>query len=390
MRHSNTMTHAEAVRRARALAPAIAARVLRCESERRIPIESVQEFVGEGLGRILQPKRWGGFEISHDAAFDVSMEISKACGSSGWCLGFLNIHDWWVAGFPEEAQHDVWRDGPDVNLAGVIAPLAGRARAVDGGYRVSGQWSWASGVDHCTWAIITAMVEAENGSRRAHVFLVPKTDYAVKDTWFNVGMRGTGSHDIIVDDAFVPAHRSITMDDLREGTTPGTRVNTGPLYAIPLEARRHALSAPALGVARAAFDHWADWMRTKVSSATGEAIAQMAPAQISLANAEVEIDTAEFLLRRNLDFIRAGGPIDADKRAISAAAGAQAVQKLCKAVDLLFQSSGSRGLFDGSPLQRAWRDVHTIASHFALNPETSAQMRARVLLGLPAAGKPGD
>jgi 3-hydroxy-9,10-secoandrosta-1,3,5(10)-triene-9,17-dione monooxygenase len=229
------------------------------------------------------------------------------------------------------------------------------------------------------------MVEG-HGGRRAHVFLVPRSDYVIKDTWFNVGMKGTGSHDIIVDDVFVPAHRSITMDDLREGTTPGTQINTGPLYAIPLEARRHALSAPALGIARNAFAHWVDWMRSKVSTATGEAIAQLVPAQISLANAEVELDAAEFLLRRNLDFIRQGSPISPDQRAISSASGAQAVQMICKAVDLLFYSSGSRGMFDQSPLQRAWRDVHTIASHFALNPETSAQIRARVLLGLPPVG----
>jgi 3-hydroxy-9,10-secoandrosta-1,3,5(10)-triene-9,17-dione monooxygenase len=385
--NNSPLTHEEAVRRARTLAPAIAERVQCCETERRIPIESIEAFVDSGLARILQPKRWGGSEISHDAAFDVTVEISKACGSTGWCCGFLNIHDWWVAGFPEEAQHDVWRDSPDVNLAGVIAPLSGRAKIVDGGYQLSGHWSWASGVDHCTWAIVTAMVDGMDGGRDAHVLLVPREDYAIKDTWFNVGMKGTGSHDIIVDDAFVPAHRSITMDDLREGTTPGTKTNTGPLYAIPLEARRHALSAPALGIARSAFAHWVDWMRSKVSTATGDAIAQLVPAQISLANAEVELDAAEFLLRRNLDFIRQGGPISQDRRAISSASGAQAVQMICKAVDLLFYSSGSRGMLDQSPLQRAWRDVHTIASHFALNPETSAQIRARVLLGLPPTGK---
>ncbi len=382
------LTHAEAVQRAAALVPEIAARAERCEAERRIPRESIDAFVDAGLARILKPKRWGGYEISHDAAFDVSVEISKACGSTGWCCGFLNIHDWWVAGFPEEAQHDVWRDGPDVNLAGVIAPLSGKARIVDGGYRVSGKWSWASGVDHCDWSILTAMAEGADGKPQARVFLLPRKDYSIQDTWFNVGMRGTGSNDIIVDDVFIPAHRSITMDDLREGTTPGTKINTGPLYAIPLEARRHALSAPALGIARAAFATWVEWMRSKVSTATGEAIAQLVPAQINLANAEIEIDAAELLLRRNLDFIRGGGPISADNRAISAVAGAQSVQMLCKAVDMLFQSAGSRGLYDGSPLQRAWRDVHSISSHFALNPEISAQARARVLLGLPPAGKP--
>ena len=112
-----SLTHEEAVRRARALAPAIAERARRAELERRVPRELIDEIVAAGLSRILQPRRFGGYEISHDAAFDAAVTISAACGSTGWCASLLNMHDWWLAAFPEEAQHDVWRDTPDVNLA---------------------------------------------------------------------------------------------------------------------------------------------------------------------------------------------------------------------------------------------------------------------------------
>lgn len=379
----NRLTHEEAVRRARALAPAIAERAHRAEAERRVPLESIEAFVGAGLGRILQPRRWGGHEISHDAAFDVTLEISAACGSTGWCTSLLNIHDWWLAAFPDEAQHDVWRDGPDVNLAAVISPRAGKAVTVDGGYRINGHWGWASGIDHCTWLIVTATSDAGDGTPEARCFVMPAKDARVHDNWFNVGLKGTGSKDIIVDDLFVPAHRSLSLADLREATTPGVRVNTGPLYRVPLIARNYALAAPALGIARGAFAEWVDWTRARVASFTGEAIAEQGPIQTEIADTETLLDAAEFLMRRNLGFIRDGAPVDLATRALCAHANAQAVRLICKVVHALFQLSGSRGMYELSPIQRAWRDVHTLSSHVSLNPGAAGQLRGRALLGLP-------
>ena len=211
---SNLLTHEEAVRRARAMTPRVRERALRAERERRIPIETIEEFVGEGLGRILTPQRWGGYEISHHAACDVIVEISAACASTGWCCSFLNIHVWWLATFPDEAQHDVWRDTPDVNLAAVISPQGNKAVTVDGGYRLNGRWTWASGVDHCHWTILTALADDGKETPTPRCFVLPRKDYAIKDTWFNVGMKGTGSNDVIVDDVFVPAHRSVALSDI--------------------------------------------------------------------------------------------------------------------------------------------------------------------------------
>ncbi len=380
---ANSLTREEAVRRARALAPAIAERAQRAEAERRVPRESIDAFVDAGLARLLQPRRWGGYEVSHDAAFDVAVEISAACGSTGWCASLLNIHDWWLAAFPEEAQHDVWRDTPDVNLAAVISPLGGKAARVDGGWRVAGHWSWASGIDHCSWLILTAMAADGDHPPAARCFVVPANACRVDDTWFNVGLKGSGSKDIIVDDLFVPAHRSLSMADLREATSPGARVNPGPLYQVPLIARNYALAAPALGVARGAFAEWVAWTRTRVASFTGEAVAQHAPIQVEIADAEAELDCAEFLMRRNLDFIRDGKPVYLATRALCSHSNAHAVQMICRSVHRLFQLSGSRGMFDKSPIQRAWRDVHTLATHVSLNPATAGQLRGRALLDLP-------
>jgi 3-hydroxy-9,10-secoandrosta-1,3,5(10)-triene-9,17-dione monooxygenase len=379
----NSLTHEEAVRRARALAPTLAGRARRAEQERRVPRESIDAIVASGLGRILQPRRWGGYEVSHDAAFDVAVEISAACGATGWCASLLNIHDWWLAAFPEEAQHDVWRDTPDINLAAVISPLGGNAQTADGGYRISGHWGWASGIDHCSWVIITAMSAGADDKPEARCFVVPAKDCKVHDNWFNVGLKGTGSKDIVIDDIFVPAHRSLSMADLREATTPGARVNPGPLYRVPLIARNYALAAPALGMVRGAFDGWIEWTSQRVASFTGEAVAAQGPIQTEIAEAEAQLDSAEFLMRRNLGFIRDGKQVDLATRALCSYANARAVQMICAAVHTLFRLSGSRGMFDESPIQRAWRDVHTLASHVSLNPMVAGQLRGRALLGVP-------
>jgi 3-hydroxy-9,10-secoandrosta-1,3,5(10)-triene-9,17-dione monooxygenase len=377
------LTHEEAVRRARTLAPILRERARRVEAERRIANETIEAIVDAGLARILQPRRFGGHEISHDAAFDVAVEIASACGSTGWCASLLNIHDWWLAGFPEEAQHDVWGDAPDRNLAAMVYPT-GKAAPADGGYRLSGRWSFVSGVDYSHWAIVVAMVLGPSGPPHARHFLLPRKDYAIEDTWYNVGMRGTGSNDLVVGDVFVPTHRTLAMDDFREGTTPGSQVNTGPIYRGAMICTfGYALAAPALGAARGAFAAWLEWTRDRAATSTGEAVAEWPQVQARIAQTELDLDAAELLLRRNLDVIRDGGPSDPALRTRSFAAYGHAARLVCKAVDTLFDMSGARGMRDENLIQRAWRDVHAISAHVGLNTDLSGQSRGRFLLGLP-------
>jgi 3-hydroxy-9,10-secoandrosta-1,3,5(10)-triene-9,17-dione monooxygenase len=376
-------THEDVVRRARALTPTLREHAQQVETNRRIADRTIEAIVGAGLARILQPRKWGGYEISHDAAFDVAVEIASACGSTGWCASLLNIHDWWLAAFPEEAQHDVWADTPDRNIAAMVYPT-GKATPVDGGCRLSGRWSFVSGVDYSDWAIVAAMVFGPQGPPHARQFLIPRKDYLIDDTWHNVGMRGTGSNDIVVADVMVPSHRTLAMDDFREGNAPGSHVNPGPLYRGPMICTfPHALAAPALGVARGALAAWLEWTREKVATSTGEAVYEWPQVQMRIAQAELDLDGAELLLRRNLDLIRQGGPSDAGLRTRSFAAYGHAVRSICKAVDTLFDMSGARGMRDENAIQRAWRDVHAIAAHVGLNTDLSGQSRGRFLLGLP-------
>lgn len=383
LRRDGAPSREDLVARARALAPTLRDRAARAEAERRVPRESIDEIVGAGLGRALQPARWGGWELGHGAAFDVAVEIAAACGSTGWCTSLLNIHDWWLAGFPDEAQHDVWGDSPDQNLAAMVYPT-GKALPVDGGWRLDGRWTLVSGVDHSHWVILGALAMGEGGPPHVRQFLLPRKDYGVIDTWFNVGMRGTGSNDLVVEGAFVPAHRTLSMDEFREGKTPGARVNTARCYQVPMAAAfPHALAAPALGIGRGAFADWLDWTRARTATATGEPVGELAPVQIRLAQAEAGLDAAELLLRRNLALLEAADPPDEASRARSFAAYGFAVQEVCRVVDALFNGSGARGMRDGNTIQRCWRDVHAAAAHIGLNTDLSGQLRGRILLGLP-------
>jgi 3-hydroxy-9,10-secoandrosta-1,3,5(10)-triene-9,17-dione monooxygenase len=376
-------TRDELVGRARALLPGLRERAARSEADRRIPRESIDEIVAAGLGRALQPRRFGGFELGHAAAFDIAAEIGSACTSTGWCTSLLNIHDWWLACFPEEAQHDVWRDTPNQNIAAMVYPT-GKAKPVDGGYRLTGRWSWVSGIDHSHWAIVAALVIPEAGPPHVRQFLLPRSDYTVVDTWHNAGLRGTGSNDMTVDDVFVASHRTLPMDDFREGITEGGRSNGNPIYRVPMIAAfPHALCGPALGAARGALNEWLEWTRTRTATASGDAIAETVPAQIRVSQVEAEIDAAELLIRRNIALVEQDEPIDLATRARSFSSYSFAVHALVRAVDSLVAGSGARGMVESNPLQRFWRDIHAASVHIGLSTELSGQLRGRALLGVP-------
>jgi len=386
-----TMTHGEAVLRARAMIPQIRERALRCEHERKVPQETIDEFVAAGLGRIMTPKRWGGYEISHDAACDVILEIAEGCGSTGWCCSWLLTHVWWFAAFPLEAQFDVYGDGPDVNLAASFADRQGIATPVPGGYRLSGRWGWASGIDHCTWTMLGATVKGDAAEPYARLFVLPQIDYTVEDTWYNIGLRGTGSNDVIVDDVFVPEHRSVRVAEIRNCTAPGRAVNPGPMYRLEGSTRNHELIAPGLGAARGALKEWLTWSRDRVSYRTGASFRADHSRQLGTAQVETDLDAVELILRRNLDLIRNGGPISPETITLIHYSGARSIEWLCRAVDTLLGLSGASGLFDTNPIQRAWRDVHAIAAHASANPVQSGEARGRVLLGLEGhKGEPGS
>ena len=376
----------ELVARARALAPKLRERAVRAERDRNILQESVDEFIEAGLIHTLQPKRWGGYEHDHEVAFDIAVELGKStCGSSAWCLNYLADHACMLALFPEEAQHDVWSRNNAACIATSAAPT-GKVAPAAGGYRLNGRWSWCSGLRHSQWIMIGGLVQRPGEDHPdMWLYLVPVAELKQDDTWYCAGLRASGSNTAVLDNVFVPEHRSVSFSVLREGCSPGSKVNANPMYRAPFIAlHSYALLGPVLGVARGGYAEFVQWTRQRYLTYTQLAIAQHVPVQIRVAEIAAQIDAAELLARRAFAMARAdyaGMPLAT--RTLLRRDFTYALRILREALDDLVKISGSSGLMDDNPVQRCWRDAHAISSHVVMNWDVPAENFGRTEFGLP-------
>jgi 3-hydroxy-9,10-secoandrosta-1,3,5(10)-triene-9,17-dione monooxygenase len=375
----------ELVARARALAPKLRERAERAERERNIPKESVEEFLASGLIHTLQPRRWGGYEHDHEVAFDMAIELGKStCGSSAWCLNYLADHAAILAYFPEEAQHDVWSRDNAACIATSAAPT-GKITVVPGGYRLNGRWSWCSGLRHSQWIMVGGLAFREGEDHPdMRLYLTPVSQLKQDDTWFCAGLRGSGSNTVIADDVFVPEHHSVSFQALRDGHSPGSKVNTNPMYRAPFIAvHTYALLAPVLGLARGAYAEFVNWTKQRYLTYTQLNIAQHVPVQIKLAEIGAQIDAAELLARRALAIARSDyAGMSLETRTLLRRDMTYAIHQLRDALDRLVKISGSSGLMDNNPVQRCWRDAHAISSHVVNNWDVPAENFGRMEFGL--------
>ncbi len=245
------MTPEAYLERARALLPALRERAPAAEQLRRLPDESFKEFQAAGLFRALQPQRYGGYELDPGTFYSAVMDIGTVCGSSAWVLGVVGVHNWQLALFPEPAQEDVWRDDSSLLIASSLAPT-GRVERVDGGFRLQGRWSFSSGCDFCQWAVLGGVVPTSPDGAPAdrRCFLVPRSDYAIDDTWQVIGLCGSGSKDLVVTEAFVPEYRAFSYREAFELRSPGLAVHEAPLYRLPFGCVfAYGMAAPAIGTA---------------------------------------------------------------------------------------------------------------------------------------------
>ena len=375
----------ELVARAKALAPKLRERAVNAERNRNIPQESVDEYIAAGLIHTLQPKRWGGYEHDHEVAFDVAVELGKStCGSSAWCLNYLADNACMLALFPEEAQHDVWSRNRAACIATSAAPT-GKVSAVSGGYRLDGRWSWCSGLRHSHWIMIGGLVHRDGEDHPdMRLYLVPVPEVKQDDTWYCAGLRASGSNTSVLDNVFVPEHRSVSFSTLRDGCSPGSLVNVNPIYRAPFIAvHSYALLGPVLGLARGGYSDFVQWTRQRYLTYTQLSIAQHVPIQIRVAEIAAEIDAAELLARRSFAMARADySGMSLETRTLLRRDFTFAVRKLRAAMEALVNISGSSGLMDDNPVQRCWRDVQAISSHVVMNWDVPAENFGRMELGL--------
>jgi 3-hydroxy-9,10-secoandrosta-1,3,5(10)-triene-9,17-dione monooxygenase len=381
-----TISRAQAVERAKLIAARVAANAERVERLRRLPIENVEAILESELDLLLRPRRWGGFGADWMYMVDTVSEVGRVCGSTAWCMGFLMHHQWWLSYFPEAAQATVYGTDPRPKIATAFAPF-GKVTVVPGGYRISGEWRWASGVDYCDWAIVGGYVpgrKATDGGPALFNFLLKPGEFSVKDTWHSVGLKGTGSNNIVVDDVFVPQEHAIDLEQAREGTAPGCMLDDGILYRSSFAYQSpYGIISPMIGVARGAYDAFVAFTRERTSTVSGALVADAAPLQIRVGEAAAGIDAAYTIVENLNRILHEEAPVTLAHRIRAKRDFAFASRLLLNAVDLLFNIAGARGLDEDNPLQRAWRDTHAIANHLVLNTDVTYQNAGRAAFGLP-------
>ena len=374
------------IERADALVPTLAARAGETAALRRMPDETFRALRESGLLKAGLAGRFGGYALGLDEILEIVVRLGRGCGSSAWVYGIYCDHAITVGMFGAEAQDEIWGDDPDVVVASGLAP-SGRVERVSGGYRLEGRWQFSSGCDHAGWVFVHALVPPAGGEGAPvpTYLLLPRGDWEIDDTWFVSGLAGTGSKDIVIADAFVPAHRAQPIAPLNAGEGPGARVNPEPIYRLPrVSTVPFSLVAPALGVADAMIDAFVE--RTGARATRGVRHAELTTVQLRLAEAAAERDCARLLLSRatgeTMAAMRSAGRLSLEQRARNRRDMAYIATLLSAAADRLYTVTGASGLFDGNPLNRMFHDIRAVAAHHITAWDIAGPTFGRVTLGL--------
>lgn len=377
--------------RAKALAPALRRRVAETNQLRRLPDSTWKDLVGTGIVRGLQPARWGGGELHPREFYSAVIEVAHAEGCAGWVAGIIGVHPWQTALYSTETQQEVWGDDPTTMNSSSYAPT-GKAECVPGGFRLSGRWSFSSGRDHCRWVNLATIAGGlELDGRQLpdfRSFLLPRKDYRIDDNWHVAGLAGTGSKDIVVDEAFVPDHRSMSHWDLTFGKPmPGWELNPAPLYRLPFAVVFiNALSAAIIGAAGGFLDAWIESSRER-KGGMGLKIAEDPYSQELVAQTSYTIKSSALKFLNDCDEMmetaQAGDPFTLARRAELRYNTTRSAELAAGAVDRLFQRGGGHAIFSDHPLQRRFQDITAMTHHAAMNPEPAARLCGSAQLGVP-------
>jgi 3-hydroxy-9,10-secoandrosta-1,3,5(10)-triene-9,17-dione monooxygenase len=373
------LTGTDPWRKAEALLPKLKERAPKCEELRRLPDDTLRDFHDAQLFRIHQPKRVGGAELEFAAVVTYGALFARACASTAWNWVNFAAHHMMLGMFPPQAQDAIWGSSVDALIASSFVFPAGKARKVEEGYMLSGRWPFSSGVDPSEWNMLAGLARLDdNLPPEQRIFLVPRSQYKVIDTWYAGGLRGTGSNDVEVSEVFVPEHMTLAVADTKGGPTPGSAVNPGILYQLPVFALfPYMLSGVALGIAEGLIEDY----KPAAGKMTGARVAEIQSTQIRLSEATAYARISRLVQLSNCREAEEKLP-DTKTKARYRLEGAYAVDWAVRAVDVMFGLYGAGGLYESGHVARAFRDAHAVKQHFSFNTDIAGTTYGRVALGL--------
>jgi len=377
------------VENAKRFAPQLAETVAEDNSLRRLSDRTWKLLLEGGFVRSLQPARWGGGEVSLLEYVDAIMEIARVSPSAGWVAGVIAVHPWQLALFDEKAQHEMWGEDPAM-MHSSSYNLTGKAEKVAGGYKLSGRWSFSSGCDHCRGVMLGAICGTGDVMGKAvpefRSFLLLSDQYRIDDNWHVAGLKGTGSKDIVVENAFVPDYRSQSHIDYGMNLPlAGQKLNDGPLYRLPWSVVFHmALAASVLGIAHGFVYSWIEQTRNRTLSFGGRA-ADDALTQQRLAEALWYVDVTETRMRTDAlelwQMAEAREPVPMQLRAQVRWRINRGSELVAQAISDLFRVASGRAVFLDHPLQQRFQDLQAAMAHAYMGPDPLARAVGGFLLG---------
>ena len=363
-----TVEPAELIARARAMIPTLAERALAQTQRRGILPETIAEMQAAGFFRVLQPKRWGGYEMELGTFYDIEIALSEGDMSTGWTYGVFGAVTWFLGLIDDRLTQEVWGRDPSVLGCSSTMP-AGKATAVDGGFQLSGHWRYASGCEHCEWALLGGMVRAENAAPDWRFFVVPRRDYKTVDNWQVAGLQGTGSIDVMLDDVFVPDYRTQRLQDnfLLKGA--GQAVNTSSLYRVPFgQIFARGVSTAGLGALQAMLTALLDYSQNRVTRAGGRAT-ENPFVQLLCAETAATIDEMRTTLYRNFrtlhDYARRGETPPLELRLQYKFQSSAVIERSTLLAARIFKATGAAGLADELPFGKILADLMAARQHIS-------------------------
>lgn len=383
------MQEQELIDRVKALVPMLEQHADQAERDRK-PVDAVMKAIEDtGVYRYFVPKAYGGYEFSLEGFMDLGMALGEGCLSTAWVVTFCMEHNWLLGLYDKAAQDDIFGRQPYIIAPGALAPK-GQAVPVEGGYRVTGRWEWGTGVMHADWVMVGALTPTDDAERPALcMYVIPRDQVEVVDTWQMAGMVGTGSNDIEVKDVFVPGHLKVNLMDLRAGESPGAQVHDSPTYRMPmLPVLGLTAAAPAVGCARKAVKLFRERLQGRTVYGTATRQGERGVAQVRMGLVEAAIRETEIqlvaLAREVSAWGASGAPCPELERAALRVRIGRVVRSARDIVRDVVEASGAHAHFLHNPLQRSLRDVHTLSCHTVFDLDIAAENYGRLLLGFPA------